>query len=84
MLQKVICILFTAAITTIISCGGLPAPVTCQPGYGIYYDIRSEGNCSNLPIKTESECRTAANFNKSEWLESDSPYTRSCSVAGCV
>ena len=32
MLQKVICILFTAAITTIISCGGLPAPVTCQPG----------------------------------------------------
>ncbi len=84
MLQKVICILFTAAITTIISCGGLPAPVTCQPGYGIYYDIRSEGNCSNLPIKTESECRTAANFNKSEWLESDSPYTRSCSVTGCV
>ena len=30
MLQKVICILFTAAITTIISCDGLPAPVTCQ------------------------------------------------------
>ena len=63
MLQKVICILFTAAITTIISCGGLPAPVTCQPGYGAFYYIRSKGTCGALEINTETECREAAQFS---------------------